>query len=109
MILLATAFSIAVASHANIELAVPGKNPIHSILLRFESAYRCAYLPTKDLSSLISCAGESLRENGRIYYVGVDALGLMGFIDASECHPTFGASLYDVRGFIIGMTDQKYL
>ncbi|KAK7504005.1 hypothetical protein BaRGS_00004737 [Batillaria attramentaria] len=46
----------------------------------------------------------SLREGGHLYYysAGSGSLGIMGLIDASECPPTYGASLDDVRGFLEG-------
>ncbi|XP_060583846.1 glucokinase regulatory protein-like [Ruditapes philippinarum] len=42
----------------------------------------------------------SLRSGGNIYYIGDDSLAIMGLIDASECPPTYGATLDDVRGFV---------
>nr|XP_022317514.1 glucokinase regulatory protein-like [Crassostrea virginica] len=52
------------------------------------------------VAEIVELAGNCLRLNGSIYYIGKDTLGIMGMIDASECPPTYGASLSDVRGFL---------
>jgi hypothetical protein len=41
----------------------------------------------------------SLKSNGSIYYAGVDTLGIMGMIDASECPPTYGACEFSCSYF----------
>ncbi|XP_061191242.1 glucokinase regulatory protein-like [Saccostrea echinata] len=68
----------------------------------------CDHIYTKEnirnIAQIVELAGNSLRSNGSIYYVGEDTLGIMGMIDASECPPTYGSSLSDVRGFL----DQGY-
>ena len=60
------------------------------------------YTQIDNLSSTIEIAGNSLCSGGHIYYLGCDGFGLMGMIDASECLPTYGASLDDIRGFVLG-------
>lgn len=52
------------------------------------------------VAQIVELAGNSLKSNGSIYYVGEGTLGIMGMIDASECPPTYGASFSDVRGFL---------
>ncbi|XP_041359642.1 glucokinase regulatory protein-like isoform X2 [Gigantopelta aegis] len=58
------------------------------------------YKEKVDIAALIEMAGRSLNAGCCIYYLGLDNLAIMGMIDASECPPTFGATLDDVRGFI---------
>lgn len=55
-----------------------------------------------ELADVITAAGKSLNNDGHIYYLGKDQLGMLGLIDASECPPTFGSDFQDVRGFIQG-------
>ncbi|KAF0975178.1 hypothetical protein FDP41_005931 [Naegleria fowleri] len=96
----------------------------------FEMATRCTYDSTftlnpdtiipklfeKPISYAIDMASQSLKhaastrdnttvprnekEIGHIYYVGCGNAGILGFIDASECVPTYGAHPMDVRGFL---------
>jgi N-acetylmuramic acid 6-phosphate (MurNAc-6-P) etherase len=56
----------------------------------------------QQITSLIDRAAYSLNNNGSIYYIGSGNAGMVGFIDASECPPTYGAKFSDVRGFIVG-------
>jgi len=44
----------------------------------------------------------SLREGGRLIYVGAGTSGRLGVLDASECPPTFGSDPEQVRGVIAG-------
>ncbi|KAL5015770.1 hypothetical protein ScPMuIL_005359 [Solemya velum] len=71
---------------------------------RFMNAYSnicgCVYSHPDALAELVTTAGESLKNRGHIYYIAWDTLGLVSIIDASECPPTYGASLDDVRGFV---------
>ncbi|KAK3091035.1 hypothetical protein FSP39_016648 [Pinctada imbricata] len=57
---------------------------------------------SKKISHLIKLGAECLQKNGSIYYLGLDSIGIVGMIDASECPPTYSATLDDVRGFIEG-------
>lgn len=43
-----------------------------------------------DIAEAITAAVTSLREGGRIIYVGAGTSGRLGVLDASECPPTFG-------------------
>jgi N-acetylmuramic acid 6-phosphate (MurNAc-6-P) etherase len=52
------------------------------------------------VSELMSRASHSLRTQGHLYYVGCNNAGILGFVDASECLPTYGTKLTDVRGFV---------
>lgn len=50
------------------------------------------------VSSIVS----SLRQNGRLLYVGAGTSGRLGVLDAVECVPTFGTPPSLVRGLIAG-------
>src|SRR4029077_19720651 len=54
-----------------------------------EDALRAA---TGDLASAVEMATGSLRNGGRLFYVGAGSSGRVGVLDASEIPPTFGAS-----------------
>jgi len=45
---------------------------------------------------------ESLRQGGRLFYVGAGTSGRLGVLDASECPPTFGTPPSMVQGIIAG-------
>ncbi len=45
---------------------------------------------------------KSLREGGRLFYIGTGTSGRLGVLDASECPPTFGVSPDLVQGVIAG-------
>ncbi|XP_022102250.1 glucokinase regulatory protein-like isoform X2 [Acanthaster planci] len=57
---------------------------------------------SEGLHKVIDWAGGSLNAGGHVYYLGIDDTGLLGLVDASECPPTFGAEVSDVRGFVFG-------
>lgn len=52
------------------------------------------------LGKVAHVAGESLRKNGHIYYIGSNIAGVIALIDASECPPTYGAAFTDVITFV---------
>ncbi|KAL3869711.1 hypothetical protein ACJMK2_042362 [Sinanodonta woodiana] len=68
----------------------------------YQAIYNSVYLHTESIGKLVAIAGDSLQNGGSIFYIGCDTLGLMGMTDASECPPTYGATLDDVRGFVAG-------
>jgi N-acetylmuramic acid 6-phosphate etherase len=51
---------------------------------------------------------ESLRNGGRLFYVGAGSSGRIGVLDASEIPPTFGASPDRVQGIIAGGVTALY-
>jgi N-acetylmuramic acid 6-phosphate etherase len=51
---------------------------------------------------------ESLRNGGRMFYVGAGSSGRIGILDASEIPPTFGASPDLVQGVIAGGATALY-
>src|SRR6266536_3059273 len=57
---------------------------------------------TADLARAIEMVTESLRNGGRLFYVGAGSSGRIAVLDASEIPPTFGASPDLVQGIIAG-------
>jgi N-acetylmuramic acid 6-phosphate etherase len=55
-----------------------------------------------DLARAIETVTESLRNGGRLFYVGAGSSGRIGVLDASEIPPTFGAPTHLVQGIIAG-------
>jgi N-acetylmuramic acid 6-phosphate etherase len=55
-----------------------------------------------DLARAIETVAESLRNGGRLFYVGAGSSGRIGVLDASEIPPTFGAPTHLVQGIIAG-------
>ena len=48
---------------------------------------------------------DSLRNNGRLFYIGCGTSGRLGVLDASECPPTFKTDPSTVQGIIAGGYD----
>jgi N-acetylmuramic acid 6-phosphate etherase len=57
---------------------------------------------TADLARAIETVTESLRNDGRLFYIGAGSSGRIGVLDASEIPPTFGAPAHLVQGVIAG-------
>src|SRR5213594_3881682 len=55
-----------------------------------------------ELTKAIEIVAESLRNGGRLFYVGAGSSGRIGVLDASEIPPTFGAPSDLVQGVIAG-------
>jgi len=70
-----------------------------------EDALRAA---TADLARAIEMVTGSLRNGGRLFYVGTGSSGRIGVLDASEIPPTFGASPHLVQGVIAGGVTALY-
>jgi N-acetylmuramic acid 6-phosphate etherase len=45
---------------------------------------------------------DTLRNNGRLFYVGAGTSGRLGVLDAAECPPTFGTEPEKIQGLIAG-------
>ena len=45
---------------------------------------------------------ETLKHNGRVFYIGAGTSGRLGVLDASECPPTFGSDPSQIVGLISG-------
>lgn len=54
------------------------------------------------LAQTIETATKSLREGGRLFYVGAGTSGRLGVLDAAECPPTFCSPPELVQGIIAG-------
>jgi len=63
---------------------------------------------TADLAKAMEMVTESLRNGGRLFYVGAGSSGRIGVLDASEIPPTFGASPTLVQGVIAGGVTALY-
>ncbi len=61
-----------------------------------------------DLSRAVEIVTDSLRNGGRMLYVGAGSSGRIGVLDASEIPPTFGASPDLVQGVIAGGATALY-
>jgi N-acetylmuramic acid 6-phosphate etherase len=61
-----------------------------------------------ELTRAIEIVAESLRNSGRMFYVGAGSSGRIGVLDASEIPPTFGASPDLVQGVIAGGATALY-
>ncbi len=61
-----------------------------------------------ELTRATEIATESLRNGGRMFYVGAGSSGRIGVLDASEIPPTFGAPRDLVQGVIAGGRTAPY-
>jgi N-acetylmuramic acid 6-phosphate etherase len=61
-----------------------------------------------ELARAIEMVAESLRNGGRLFYVGAGSSGRIGVLDASEIPPTFGAPPELVQGVIAGGVTALY-
>jgi N-acetylmuramic acid 6-phosphate etherase len=55
-----------------------------------------------DIVAAVNLAVESLRQDGRLIYLGAGTSGRIGVLDAVECRPTFGAAGNAIVGIIAG-------
>lgn len=94
-ILLETIFVSAFESMCNEK-----SSKIETYLQSYQDVCEAVYKESNSISEIVQLAGQSLIAGGTISYIGWDSLGIIGMIDASECPPTFGSSLSDIRGFI---------
>ncbi|XP_077991685.1 glucokinase regulatory protein-like [Glandiceps talaboti] len=77
-------------------------NAVKGLLSCYQTIYNTTYTYSDQIVQFIDWAGKSLNNNGHVYYIGVNSLGIVGIIDATECPPTYGATLEDIRGFVVG-------
>lgn len=56
----------------------------------------------KNIAKAVDMIVEHLQKGGRLFYVGAGTSGRLGFLDASECPPTFGVQPSLVQGIIAG-------
>ncbi len=55
-----------------------------------------------DIAKVIDIASETLKQGGRIIYIGAGTSGRLGVLDAVECPPTFGVDYNTVVGLMAG-------
>lgn len=55
-----------------------------------------------ELATAITAIAHSLRQGGRLFYIGAGTSGRLGVLDAAECPPTFCTSPDLVQGIIAG-------
>jgi len=55
-----------------------------------------------NIANAIDIIAKQFLKGGRLIYFGAGTSGRLGVLDASECPPTFGATLDMVQGFIAG-------
>src|SRR6266516_2687473 len=61
-----------------------------------------------ELARAMEIVAESLRNGGRLFYIGAGSRGRIGVLDASEIPPTFGAQRELVQGVIAGGVSAMY-
>src|SRR6266516_4125808 len=61
-----------------------------------------------ELARAMEIVAESLRNGGRLFYIGAGSRGRIGVLDASEIPPTFGAPRELVQGVIAGGVTALY-
>ena len=54
------------------------------------------------ISQVVDLIAKSLRQGGRLFYIGAGTSGRLGILDAVECPPTFGTDPELVQGIIAG-------
>src|SRR3546814_3050195 len=54
------------------------------------------------IERLIEATVASMKEGGRLFYIGAGTSGRLGILDASECPPTFGVPYDWIIGIIAG-------
>lgn len=59
----------------------------------------------KEIEAAAMAAYDSLRQGGRLIYIGAGTSGRLGILDASECPPTYGVEPFMVQGIIAGGTE----
>jgi N-acetylmuramic acid 6-phosphate etherase len=55
-----------------------------------------------DVAKGVSLMVNSLRNKGRVFYIGAGTSGRLGVLDAAECPPTFGTLPNMIKGIIAG-------
>ncbi|EGC34796.1 hypothetical protein DICPUDRAFT_94700 [Dictyostelium purpureum] len=83
------------------------KSKYYLILKNYEQTCRETYYNIEPLSKVIESVGNSLKKRSHLYYLAPESLGIVGFIDASETLPTFGARPLDVCGFLMNSSGEE--
>lgn len=61
-----------------------------------------------EIAAVIDKVVESLKDGGRLFYIGTGTSGRLGVLDASEIPPTFGVSYDVIQGVIAGGYEALY-
>jgi N-acetylmuramic acid 6-phosphate etherase len=59
----------------------------------------------ENIARAAELVAETLRNGGRLFYIGAGTSGRLGVLDAAECPPTFGSDPEQVIGIIAGGRD----
>ena len=63
----------------------------------------------KEIVRAAEIYADTLRNGGRVFYIGAGTSGRLGVLDAAECPPTFGTDPNRIRGIISGGYDTLVL
>jgi N-acetylmuramic acid 6-phosphate etherase len=55
-----------------------------------------------EIARAVDCITESMKNGGRLFYIGAGTSGRLGILDASECKPTFSLPTGRIVGIIAG-------
>ena len=74
-----------------------------NLMLSEESrAGKAVRAESKKITKLTSWVAKTLKDGGRLFYVGAGTSGRLGVLDASECPPTFRVRPEQIQGIIAG-------
>jgi N-acetylmuramic acid 6-phosphate etherase len=83
--------------------------PVAELLSVMNTEDQTAALAVRDalpeIGAAVEAITESLRQGGRLIYIGAGTSGRIGLLDAVECPPTFGTSPDQVVGLLSGGPD----
>jgi N-acetylmuramic acid 6-phosphate etherase len=77
---------------------------VHIFVEEEKFVQKALHAAAADLARAIEMVTGSLRNGGRLFYVGAGSSGRIGVLDASEIPPTFGVPTHLVQGVIAGGT-----
>lgn len=69
------------------------------------NAVRCLESQTTKIKRVIMETSAALKKGGRLIYIGAGTSGMIGWLDALECPPTFGTEPEKVLGLLAGGVD----
>ena len=75
-----------------------------SLLLDYQLVHAATYaaaMNQPELQQIMLCAAESMARGGKLFYVGAESEGCVGFIDLSEMPDTYGAPFDQTRAFVV--------
>ncbi len=93
-------FVLSLIAQTNLETNIVNVDYLQSLLLELEQQNLPLQFSNPAMIDLIKMGACSLKSGGRVVYVGNEACGRLGVIDASECPPTFGVDKTRVSGLI---------